>query len=808
MTDGVRRLTHEEAEMLISARMDEQLDRADSRALLVHLQTCESCRAFAVQAEVLGRGLAALPVLPPSPVVDRQIRESIRNGRSRWSLGALLPVTGGNGGLRVAVGALAMLTLVSVFLLVRMAGDQGGNGPSIDAPNGGLAQQLELTPTSDSALVAAPTETPRVVVPKTPENTATEHSGAIGSTEIAIDPTEPAGGQSNAAQIEPTKTLDPNFVYPITKSPTTTSSQQDTTEPGGVGGAEPTEDSGNVAVAAVLAAGESPEAASEEAETPAPESPVSESPKSTPSETEDVTPEPTVTPIPTTEEPPAAPTETEVRVEESPTEEPPTNTPEPTSTPTPIEISVEPTEPTVDPTVEAATMVPEESISVDTQEGEPSPSASEETPSDLEPTDTPVPPTPTETSEPFVQPTIAPLGGQTSVEQGTGDSPPIVPNDGTAIFGDESGSGEAIGAAGIEAQTDLPTDETDDGTGGSPPIVPSDGTGIPEGVGSAGNPTESGESAGVASAIPTVDESIEPMGLDLSDTVTGLPAGTSNPVGRLEFSPGMDLYVVTAPDGQLAVANLDGELVVTLGAGDVPVWSGGAVMFRMPGEFGSQVGIWDSATGNIAVVPASENEASNDVPIGGDGISFYFLRSYPDSGIVEIRSTTVDGGESTVLWTSDAVTLASDRPLYSESGVYLPTESEWLFIDWSGGESSLGANPYGYIGSPVLSPGGGLMAYSVGDEVVVAWTEAPGEANATAPFNAPGGYAFATSGEEIVVSDGSSLHVISYQGEDLGSLAGTRPIGAVYWISDTIYFLQIGEDAALQSTSLAAIQGA
>ena len=46
--------------MLISARMDEHLDRADSRALLVHLQACESCRAFAVQSEVLGRELAAI----------------------------------------------------------------------------------------------------------------------------------------------------------------------------------------------------------------------------------------------------------------------------------------------------------------------------------------------------------------------------------------------------------------------------------------------------------------------------------------------------------------------------------------------------------------------------------------------------------------------------------------------------------------------------------------------------------------------------------------------------------------------------
>ncbi len=121
-------------------------------------------------------------------------------------------------------------------------------------------------------------------------------------------------------------------------------------------------------------------------------------------------------------------------------------------------------------------------------------------------------------------------------------------------------------------------------------------------------------------------------------------------------------------------------------------------------------------------------------------------------------------------------------------------------------QSSLGENPYGFVGAPVLSPGGGLMAYSAGDQVIVAWTIRPGNAVATAPFSAPGGYAFATSGEQIVISDGSSLHVISYEGDDLGTLSGNQPIGGVYWISDTIYYLQIGQDAALKSTSQAAIE--
>ena len=93
------------------------------------------------------------------------------------------------------------------------------------------------------------------------------------------------------------------------------------------------------------------------------------------------------------------------------------------------------------------------------------------------------------------------------------------------------------------------------------------------------------------------------------------------------------------------------------------------------------------------------------------------------------------------------------------------------------------------------------------DQVIVAWTTDPGTPSSTAPFGEGfGGYAFATSGEEIVVSDGTTLHVISYDGSELGTLDGTRPVGGCYWVSDTIYFLQIGEEAALRSTSLGAIQ--
>ncbi len=374
MTDGVRRLSHEDAEMLISARMDEQLDRADSRALLVHLQTCESCRAFAVQSEVLGRELNALPVLPPSALVDRQIRESIAKGRKRWSLTSLMPATAGNSGLRVAVGALAMLTLVSVFLLVRMAGNQSGESPSIEAPNGAVAQQLDRSPTQETTMLgqaAGPTETPRMVVTRTPES---ESTGQSASTETAGQPTEvpvaPAD-ESNAAQVEPTRTLDPAFVYSIDKTRTPVSGNAEPTGTKVASDSVPTETSGEVAVAAVMADEGTPVDGSGASETPDRESPVPTEPLKTPDGVD--TSASTETPSVSQEQSTAEATMTiEAPAEETATEEPATSTPQPTATATPVEISVEATEaipesvapPTSDSTTNAIEIPsPESSVS-------------------------------------------------------------------------------------------------------------------------------------------------------------------------------------------------------------------------------------------------------------------------------------------------------------------------------------------------------------------------------------------------------------------------------------------------------------
>lgn len=840
MTDGVRRLSHEEAEMLISTRMDELLDRVDSRALLVHLQTCELCRAFAVQAEVLGRELASLPMLPASAIVDRQIRESIAKGNKRWSLAGLFPATGGNSGLRVALGALAVLTLVSVFLLIRMAGDRNGTGPSIEAPNGGIAQQLDRTATAEPALAqVGPTETARVVVPPAEE---TSESQTVQPTQTGSQPTKTASQPTKAAnqptqassnsEAPPTATLDPAFAYTIDKTKTPTAGSGGKTPTAAAVPPTATEESGGVAVAAIGGVEGTPVPPVEESTPSA--SPTPAEPTATP-ETDSTEVAATETPEQPTEEPTEAPTE-------APATATPTETPsEPTMTPTPVEISVDATEPATEPSTEPpageTTAIASEEISVEVtstpQEPDSTPviAAAESSPTATVPAP---PPAPTQTPQgPFTQPTIAPVTGEVDTNQIDNNGGGGTANDGNTQSGNGSqGSGQEGNdqGAGPSGENDgsppiVASDGSDveaaSNTGGdqgdSPQIVSTDATEAPGEGSAAGSESEQSTEAGVGgeaepaepTAVATVDESIQPSGLDLSDTITGLPSGTSSPLGRLEFSPGMNLYAVTAPDGQLAVANLDGELVITLGPGNLPVWAGSAMMFSAPGDSGTVVGIWNSESGELSYVPASEDEASSDVPIGGNGSSFYFLRTFPDRpGAMEIHSASIDGSDNGAIWTSDSANLSGDRPVWSSNGMLVPTDSSWLLIGADGSEADLGANNYGYVGAPVLSPGEGLMAYSAGDQVIIAWTDSPGAAVATAPFDGTnGGYAFSTSGEEVVVSTGTALHVVSYQGDDLGTLDGTQPIGGVYWISGTIYYLQIGDDAALKSTSLDVIQG-
>ncbi|GIW03671.1 MAG: hypothetical protein KatS3mg059_0291 [Thermomicrobiales bacterium] len=112
-------LTHEEAEALISARLDAPLSPAQNRALLAHLATCRQCRAFAAQMEIMSRALRELPRLPASPLVSRQVRERIHAGRPWWS--RLTPAAFGSrwGAMPIAAVTMVLLVALATVLIVR-----------------------------------------------------------------------------------------------------------------------------------------------------------------------------------------------------------------------------------------------------------------------------------------------------------------------------------------------------------------------------------------------------------------------------------------------------------------------------------------------------------------------------------------------------------------------------------------------------------------------------------------------------------------------------------------------------------------
>ena len=81
------RLSHEAAESLISARLDAPLDAASNRALLAHLATCSSCRAFADHMSVMARGLRDIGEKPAGYEisVSRTIAAPVNRAFKAWS---------------------------------------------------------------------------------------------------------------------------------------------------------------------------------------------------------------------------------------------------------------------------------------------------------------------------------------------------------------------------------------------------------------------------------------------------------------------------------------------------------------------------------------------------------------------------------------------------------------------------------------------------------------------------------------------------------------------------------------------------
>ena len=148
------------------------------------------------------------------------------------------------------------------------------------------------------------------------------------------------------------------------------------------------------------------------------------------------------------------------------------------------------------------------------------------------------------------------------------------------------------------------------------------------------------------------------------------------------------------------------------------------------------------------------------------------------------------------------------RPVATGAGITIATSSGWMIIGPDGSAAHVGGAAFGSVGAPIVSIGGSLIAYSADGVVYVAGINDPGSPLGPGILYSGGfgaGYAFATSGEQLVVSSAGGLALYTIFGEPLGSVDSGVSIAAPYWIEDRIYFLAVGDATTLRVISASAI---
>ncbi len=372
-------LSHADAEGLISARLDMPLDPRQEQMLAVHLRSCHPCTQFANQMDAMRTGFRAIPHLPASPTVSRQVRERIAQPRSIWArMGGFF---GGQlGGAPMAASAALIALVVVTYAIFESNSDDGNKNPVITA-----GSQITATASvSDNAYlqstetqVGEPTSTvsPGKVI--TPSEVATSILEIRAATDepteassLADEPTSTEAVDPTATNVDPTATDVPTEEPTATDEPTEEPSETATSEPT----VEPTE-----TVRPTREPTETQEATA--TEEPTDEPTATEEPTRAPTSTKTPTEEPTATERPTRE-----PTETE-----EPTEEP-TATEEPTEEPTATDVPTETGPPTIESITGQNDEFTTEPVEEDTVEADPTEEVVEvETPAiepiDADPTD-------------------------------------------------------------------------------------------------------------------------------------------------------------------------------------------------------------------------------------------------------------------------------------------------------------------------------------------------------------------------------------------------------------------------------------
>jgi hypothetical protein len=786
--DATAPLTHADAEALISARLDGPLDPVMNRALLAHLATCDSCRAFANDMDVMATAFRDFPSLPPSTAVTRRVRAEIRAGGSpvrrftRWvTTSRAAPMTALGG----AAVALALVT-ASVFGTLR---DDNDNNPSVGAPN--VAMNQTATKSAEDSALVVPTQTIETGGERfAPLPTATNPTNVTAPTqeptqESAAPTEEPSdtndGGAPQAADSGVTKEAsgDEESAAPTEAAETSTEpAGEPTTDSGEASGdeneeaptAEPTRGGPSAAFGAASEQ-ESPESAltptaeptEEPTSTPQPTETPTEEPTSTPEPTETPTEEPTSTPEPTetpTEEPTSTPAPTETPIPEpteTPTAEPtstPTEEPPATETPTP---QPTPTEETSAASIASGASTPESSTTL-AEEPTPSPTPEIATP-------TPEPPTPT--------PNIVPVDGQ--------------PSD------DESIGGTDQEAQPTEAATEEPEQpaavdgQGSDGESESPPIVPSDGSQPSDDTTAVEDLTPEGNET-IGETNGTLDEASTPEsegqgGEAATEEATEEPTEeATKPSGPLSFADlasanySVQTYGSYIPGpggfaaetfGTLSIVDANGA-VLTSAWGYNPIWASDGTLYAA--DSGLTEG---SGSALIQWVPGGSSPAAyitdgtyRDTPAGEGSGGFYFVRWLPDAGSVELHVI----GQDDPIWTYNANLVSLSAYIYGDV-VYIPTDQGWLAVTTGGEVIQLGT-AVGYTYDLVLDQNSGQIAYVDGNGTVyVAPASDPSAASNAGSIGGNGGIAWTPYG--LAIASGSEVTIggtsVVTNGGDLGA---------------------------------------
>ncbi len=782
------KLTHAEAQALVSARLDGPLDPVAERELNSHLATCDSCRAFSLSASRLALDLQNLPYLPASPAVTRAVLDHVSTPRTplAWLVGSWSSRTLASAG---AVALAMIIIAATTFGALRLL-DLGDDRAQIPAATTTPSDLAALVAGDDPTIPAGEEE----LVTSQPDSESDSTSLRLEETGESTNPTQPPS-DPDAEDSQELDTIGPpgtNEAFESTSAEPTESpgsGSDDAVESGG-----PVTEVSAIATTALDLLGIIQRPSTE----PGDDSTAPSDPPVDPTATPDPTEEPTATPAPTeeptaalvpTEEPTATPAPTEKLI---PTPEPtevtteePTATPEPTEAPTATPIPTEEPTATPEPTEEpTATPIP-------TEEPTPTPEPTE-VPTE-EPTATPVPTEePTATPVPTEEPTATPVPTQEPTSLPDPTSPPIEPREDSTVVDATSGSDSIDDAPDptdpSESGTDEPVIESVDGMGGGdddptdapPPTDPTDEQVIEPII----EPVDEGETDG-SGAAPDADQPTEEHAQSgqFDGTSGGLTLGSGDSHTGIGAIPGTGSRLAPGGGGGIAFSDQPG-LASTTSQG-LSAQSDGRVV--------------DVCAGGTCVEASagSATDSSVDTPVAWLDGELVYQRQNGATHQLEFRALSVEAGSLDV--TGDRLLGGGGSeqqyrygPFAVDGSLLVLSSGGWVSITLSQ-SAVIDGNPYGTDLRLIrIHPQLGQISYVAGGDVIVASLDAPGQALARVPFQGQD-YDLSPGGERIAVIGDNGLTVMNLGGEEVATYPNAEGIavGGIVWVSDGIFYADL-----------------